>query len=331
MLERELKFFVPPAARQALEAELRQAGAQPLVLRARYFDTPDQALARAGVALRLRLEGEQWVQTVKAPGPDELSRTEINHPRAEPVLDISLYRDTALQSIFADLGQTLLMRYETDITRLVLRHEGGGGAVEFAYDQGCIRSGQATIEVCELELEQMGCSIAHLFELGRHWLERYGLVLDFRSKAERGGHLANIVHQGNPTDRSVPPFPPREPKAMVLRADMTLRQAYLEYANDCLNQIVRNAMPLAAEHTDGQSALGAEYARQMHAGMQRLQSSWSLCLAHTDIDPMGLDARLEALSGATDPQATQALAASVPFQGCLLGILQHLVEQAALA
>lgn len=338
MLERELKLHVPPASRNALEAELHHAGARPITLRARYFDTPGQDLAQAGIALRLRLEGDQWVQTVKAPGPDELTRLEINRPRAEPVLDISLYQDTALQPVFAKLGKALTLRYETDITRLVLRQEGAGGAVEFAYDRGVIRSGQAQIQVSELELEQMGCSVDHLFELGLHWLERYQLVLDFRSKAERGGHLATMAQpasQNAPaTSTPVPPFPARQAKAITLDAGMSLRLAYLQYANDCLNQIVRNAMPLAvAENTEIHAGLHAEYARQMQVGMRRLHACWKLYATYTDLKPAGLDARLEPFldTAELDAQAGQALAASVPFQSCLLGILQHLVEQAAYA
>ncbi|NYT58275.1 CYTH domain-containing protein [Alcaligenaceae bacterium] len=338
MLERELKLYVPPASREALEAELRHAGARPIILRARYFDTLDQDLARAGIALRLRLEGDQWVQTVKAPGPDELTRLELNHPRTEPVLDISLYQDTALQPVFADLGNALLMRYETDITRLVLRQEGSEGAVEFAYDQGVIGSGQVQIQVCELELEQMGCSVDHLFQLGQHWLQRYQLVLDFRSKAERGGHLANMAShesQNAPqADIPAPPFPPQQAKSIALQAHMSLRQAYLQYANDCLNQIVRNAMPLAAAaNTDEQTGLHAEYAQQMHAGMRRLRSGWKLYSKRTDIKLAELNAKLRPLLSLAyvDPAASHALAASVPFQSGLLEILQHLVEQAAQA
>src|SRR3546814_9023816 len=130
MHERELYLYVPPASRAALEAELRNAGASTITLRARYFDTPDKQLAQAGMALRLRLEGSQWVQTIKAPGPDELTRIEINHPRIEPELDLSAYQNTTLESFFSGLSQPLLLRYENHIERLVLRQDSPAGAVE---------------------------------------------------------------------------------------------------------------------------------------------------------------------------------------------------------
>src|SRR3546814_12773533 len=73
MLERELKLDVPEASRIGLKKALTQLGATELALNARYFDTENRDLAKAGIALRLRQEGDQWVQTVKAPGPAELS------------------------------------------------------------------------------------------------------------------------------------------------------------------------------------------------------------------------------------------------------------------
>ena len=33
-----------------------------------YYDTPQQALRRAGLALRLRLDGRRWLQTLKTSG-----------------------------------------------------------------------------------------------------------------------------------------------------------------------------------------------------------------------------------------------------------------------
>src|SRR5690606_29183632 len=150
-------------------------------------------LAQAGIALRLRLEGDRWVQTIKAPGPDELTRTEINHPRPEPELDLSVYQNTALASFFSRLSQPLLLRYETHIERLVLRRDGWDHAVEFAYDQGVIRSGRCEQAVCELELEQIEGGADRLIALGRNWLTRHQLILDFRSKAERGSLLSRIA------------------------------------------------------------------------------------------------------------------------------------------
>ena len=105
MNEIELKFQVPAAKRQALLRALTQtkgkakANVKTLRLQAQYFDTPDQRLAKAHVSLRLRQEGDAWVQTLKCPGENRWTRLEHEVPRAvdsgEPALDVALHAGTA--------------------------------------------------------------------------------------------------------------------------------------------------------------------------------------------------------------------------------------------
>ena len=78
MLEVELKFQVPTAARRAVQAEVERGVSHRTRLRAIYFDTPDRRLAAACIALRLRHEGSGWVQTAKASGSDAMQRLEHN-------------------------------------------------------------------------------------------------------------------------------------------------------------------------------------------------------------------------------------------------------------
>ena len=65
MNEFELKFQVPPGRAAAVEAALRRGHTTEKRLYARYFDTEDEALARNRLVLRLRQEGDTWVQTAK--------------------------------------------------------------------------------------------------------------------------------------------------------------------------------------------------------------------------------------------------------------------------
>ena len=76
--ELELKFQVPEAALPAVVAALKAAGARKTPLRAQYFDTADALLGRSRMALRLRLEGRRWVQTLKAEGDSAVHRLEDN-------------------------------------------------------------------------------------------------------------------------------------------------------------------------------------------------------------------------------------------------------------
>src|SRR5690242_14750509 len=69
--EIELKFLLRPGADPSLMlAPALQAAGAPHVshLRSVYFDTPDLALRRKGVVLRLRHDGQRTVQTVKSAG-----------------------------------------------------------------------------------------------------------------------------------------------------------------------------------------------------------------------------------------------------------------------
>ena len=61
-----------------MHAEPSRGGGKPgeILLAARYLETADGDLARARVALRLRLEGDAWVQTLKAEGRVALQRLE---------------------------------------------------------------------------------------------------------------------------------------------------------------------------------------------------------------------------------------------------------------
>lgn len=263
MLERELKLHVPGPSREPLGNALRHMGARDQRLRARYFDTQDRDLARAGVALRLRLEGDQWVQTIKAPGPDELSRIELNHPRPSAELDLTLYKDSIVEPILAGLQHALKIRYETDVNRLTLLQETSQGVVELACDRGVVRSGKVTFEIWELELELVSGHTDAVFTLGRQWLEQYGLILDLRSKAERGDQLA----------RGITMPAPRRASKVRLEASMTIRQAYALCLGECVSQIIRNATSLAGvDTTDADTHAKFEYAQYLRVGMRRLRS-----------------------------------------------------------
>ena len=95
MVEIELKFQISEARRTALLKALDPKKSETIQLQAKYFDTPDRLLAQHGAALRQRLEGACWIQTLKAAGKSHLHRFEHNHNLGElessPELDLSIY------------------------------------------------------------------------------------------------------------------------------------------------------------------------------------------------------------------------------------------------
>ena len=287
MLEREIKLHVPAKARLALEQELRELQATEVALHALYFDTAGRELAQAKIALRLRREGEHWIQTLKMPGTDALSRIEINHPRTEPTLDLSLYERGELQSVFTRLKHPLALCYETRIKRLLRKTRSRYGTVELAYDQGTVCAGGLELPVCEIEFELLSGRIQSLFALSKKWTQRFGLILDLRSKAERGDTLASAAQaaagkSGAASRRSATALAerlakPRRAGLPKLKSAMNLHQAYLACVDDCSSQIIRNATFVAGvDAAQADEALRAEHIHQLRVGIRRLRSCWKL-------------------------------------------------------
>ena len=156
MEEIELKFQVPVTRLEAVRGAVTTAKAQRTRLRARYLDTPDRRLAHARVALRLRCEGERWVQTLKAEGDGPMRRLEHEVPlplgHEPPRLELCRHAGTRAADVLAsalglpwadvtartgagdDLG--LAVCFETDILRTSRMSRVPGGRVELALDEG---------------------------------------------------------------------------------------------------------------------------------------------------------------------------------------------------
>ncbi|MEY2875561.1 MAG: hypothetical protein RLZZ373_2932 [Pseudomonadota bacterium] len=211
MQEIELKFQIPPAFRERLAGALRQADCHTTRLQARYFDTSDRLLARSAFALRLRQEGEGWVQTLKGRGDGLMVRLEHNVPLGAesgdgaPVLSLERHAGTpagaALIALLARAGRTpadLALQFSTDITRTHAEVQAEGAVVELALDVGQIEGGGGTLPVWEIEFELVSGPAEGLLSLAYLWTEAFGLWLDVRSKAERGDRLARRLAHGEP-------------------------------------------------------------------------------------------------------------------------------------
>ncbi|WP_353173966.1 CHAD domain-containing protein [Paracandidimonas soli] len=276
MPERELKFHIPATSRDSLLQAVAALSPTEHRLLARYYDTPERELAKARVALRLRNEDGQWVQTVKAPGADTLSRQEFNHPRPADSLDISALKGTPQYKTLSQLKDRLRPTYETEVARLAVRIQHQDGIIELAYDRGVLRSGGTELEIHELELELVSGGIPALFRLAEQWQQQYGLILELRSKAERGDTLAALLQNGDPPDLSALI---RIRKAGNIRHDSShdLNSAFQVCIGDCLQQIIRNTAGLAG--IDSELATQAQrisLVHQLRVGVRRLRSCWKL-------------------------------------------------------
>ncbi|KGT48393.1 inorganic triphosphatase [Acinetobacter sp. HR7] len=199
MVEVELKFQIPAARRNALLKALDPKKSQQIQLQAKYYDTEDRLLSKSGVALRQRLEGTRWVQTLKAAGKSHIERFEHNYDLGEleqaPELDLSIYANAPeaqkiLNNALGNQLDQLKLQFETDISRTlrVIEHE--GTEIEVALDVGAIRTLDAEQEVHEVEFELKSGSVEQLLAFSFEWVKKYQLWLDVRSKAEIGNLLA---------------------------------------------------------------------------------------------------------------------------------------------
>ncbi len=202
MVELELKFRVPPEVLESLRAAMRQHGARPLELKARYFDTAEGRLAAKGVALRLRREDGDWVQTLKALGSSAVSRLEHEvsvpcPPGSEPVLDVQRHAGTApgetLLQLLAEIdggAQALVERQRIDVTRLRCQvRDAGGTEIEVALDEGRVQAAGREQAIVELEMEHLRGPLAGLFSLAEAWVAHGALSLCSTPKSLRGERL----------------------------------------------------------------------------------------------------------------------------------------------
>ena len=275
-METEFKFCIPPARLAAVEAALRRGAVTRTRLQARYFDTPDRALAAQGVVLRLRKEGRRWVQTVKAPGQGPLQREEhevdlgLARAGVVPQPDLQRHAGTAagerLAALVAGAGGPLAETYGTDIWRLKRDvRVAGGTVVELALDLGKVVAHAGTSQasesaVCELELELKQGPGAGLVALAQRWAQQHGLWISTLSKAGRGERLL----AGTVAVAAVKAEPSCLDTAGAPLDGRALQRAIVA---NCLAQILPNASEIANGSED------EEQVHQLRIGIRRLRTA----------------------------------------------------------
>lgn len=271
--EIELKLEVSPDVLDQLKrggALQRFTGGRAVTksLQSIYFDTPDQALRKAKISLRVRKVGRSWVQTAKlgtgvAGGLS--SAVEAEHPVSGRAIDFSVIEDPAVLEILTNTigGKPLGECFETDIRRTarLLTFREDGSEVEVAFDTGEIRAGGRSRPLAEVEFELKTGSSASLLEAAREIVGAAPFRLSPWSKAERGFRLAD-----GDEDTAIRPkgaedvtFPPEE----------TVELAFREILRSCLTQIADNRIAIL----QGDDPEGPH---QFRIGLRRLRSAFRL-------------------------------------------------------
>ena len=174
-----------------------KSGWQTCELLNQYYDTPARDLAAAKVALRLRRDGEQVIQTLKSRGQSVAGLSERNEwdwHLKKAKLDLKLLADDYWPASLAELDKkTLQPIFTTDFTREKAEIAWGRGkaktVIEAALDLGKVVAGEGEEEICELELELREGEPAALLELACELATDLPLMPCDISKAERGYRL----------------------------------------------------------------------------------------------------------------------------------------------
>lgn len=226
-----------------------------------YFDTKSRALQKAGIALRVRRDGDAFVQTLKIADPDRQAHARLE--RHDPV-DGFVARADALREAggktFATVADgDLVPLFTTRIERLAIevaaRPGPAGGRIEVAVDRGVIEAGEGTDDVCEIELELIEGTVADLYHLAQALHRLEPMAIEVRTKSDRGyalaGGRAPAWHKAGAVD---------------LDAGCTLGDAIAAVLAQCFDHWTGNQ----AAALDGRDIEGVH---QMRVGLRRLRAA----------------------------------------------------------
>ena len=281
--EIELKL----AASAAMLTHLRSMGMLQGEGRARqfstiYYDTQDQRLAAAHLALRVRNDGKSCEITVKRGATGKaISRPEWNAPLDGPQLDLGALPSHAARLVIkaakgADLGPVFSLAVDRDVRTVAF----GPSKIELAFDEGQVTAGDRTAPVSELELELLKGSLKDLLSLVRTLPLGPELYWSTTSKSAVGYRLADGA-------------PPNAVKARSIRLPATIgtRAALRRMVWGSIGQYLANVDALVIFSLP-------EGLHQMRVALRRLRVA--LRLAHDmldDADAPVLDAEWGAAIG----------------------------------
>lgn len=300
-MEIELKLSLAPQDASRLRAHplLAQSAQGPLVLQMHdiYVDTPDLQLCRHQAGLRVRQVDGRWVQTLKAGGTvsgglHSRHEWEGNVPGPQPdlaALDAAIGRKQPIRALLRQdaIRDALRPVFTTRIERTVWQlRTPQGDEIECVLDQGVIERGAdgadgaiRSVAVSEIELELKQGQAASLFDVALALLQEVPLQLGHMSKAERGYRL--VAQQ---------PLRAVKAQPLALDAAMSVEQAFLAIAGNCLEQVSGNQDGVAA-------GADVESVHQMRVGLRRLRSALGMFKSLLAL-PDGLKNELGWLGGA---------------------------------
>ena len=299
MHEFELKFEIPASSLKRVLAAVHAAKPQLQNLRAFYFDTADGALANNGLVLRMRKEGDDWVQTAKAASSNVLDRLEHNvnikndsfkfsaksgaKASIVPSIDLSRHDNelvgkkiaSAIKLSRNSAKPILIAQYETDVQRLTFLVTHLGSVIEVALDQGLVVNGARSAELCELEIELKEGKPEHAVALARIWRTKYDLWLSNITKSMKGHRLQDahlrslknqsLKNQNSPVTNQTNPY--LFAIAPIYKRQANAPQIVKAVMQSCLNQVISNASEIADNNYH------EIHVHQLRVGIRRLRTA----------------------------------------------------------
>lgn len=243
--ETEIKLRINPASLAALREHPSLAARglgqwQTRELLNRYYDTADFALANSQVALRIRRDGEQLIQTLKSKGASVAGLSERNewdwalksNRLVLSHLDASCWPENLQELDKKQLKAVFSTDFKRQFAELRWQRDGVETVIEVALDQGLVIAEKQQEELCEVELELHAGEPAALLELALELAADIALMPCDISKAERGYRLFDA----NSYNVTTPP--------VALTAELPLDDAFSGIAL----QLLGNSQRLAEQY-----------------------------------------------------------------------------------
>ena len=266
-LELKLRLSDEAASRLARQPAIKHALAgtpRTTRLLTVYYDTPDNLLARQGMALRVRHVGRRRIQTLKVAADghdgealqrhDEWSAsiqgdlpdlTRLGHPRMRDRL--------AREGGLGGLREV----FRTEIKRRTFPVTVGAAHIELALDGGWIRAGDSSERISEVELELKTGSPSAIFDLASRLVAELPMHVEHRTKAGRGYALA----EGRGPQ-------PAMAGALELDAEWSAWRGFVAIVRNCLEQLYANEVAVLAGSE-------VEAVHQLRVAVRRMRAAYS--------------------------------------------------------
>lgn len=225
-----------------------------------YYDTPDLALRKRGITLRVRRVGARCVQTIKSAvngAALPVDRYEWEEDVATIAPELERAAGTPLAEVPKRKLKGLQQCFEVHIDRSAFPIQSANSAIEVAIDRTQIVAGDATTSFCEVELELKRGASSELARIARRIASEVPASFALKTKSDRGFGLREA--KASRAQRAEP---------VALSPTTRVGEAFQAIGWSCLRHFVLNADVVCAGDTEG--------VHQMRVGLRRLRSAIAL-------------------------------------------------------